>query len=263
MNLFVFDIDGTLIDKDLILPKKTIEVLNKLLDAGNAVAFASGRAYQGAFKFMKHLKESKNKYIIASNGSVIYDYKGDILDSHYIKMKDYVDIYNEFSKEQDFCIMLYQNNMIGYVNNPSYVKIEERSNDMKSFVVDLSNVDLNENIEKVMIESHLIENTNIVIPTSFKERFNVVQGSPHFLEFSHKLADKARGVEFLRNYLRIDPKNIYTFGDSGNDYLMIKNYNGICMGNGFSECKKVAKYVTKPVWENGVVFYLENVLKLM
>ena len=39
---------------------------------------------------------------------------------------------------------------------------------------------------------------------------------------------------------------------------MIKNFNGIAMGNASDECKSVAKFITKSVDENGIIYALEN-----
>ena len=42
---------------------------------------------------------------------------------------------------------------------------------------------------------------------------------------------------------------------------MIKNFNGIAMGNATDEIKKVAKYTTKSVLENGVAYAINNIVK--
>jgi Cof subfamily protein (haloacid dehalogenase superfamily) len=262
MSLFVFDLDGTLIDYDLILKPETINALNLLLEKGHVVCFASGRPFAGAMKFMQHLKDGK-KYLVTSNGAVTYTFDGTVIGSHYIKMQDYIDIYNRYHDNPDFCIMIYQNNMIGYTSNKRYVDIEMISNSIDSFYIDISKVNPNENIEKVMIESHLFVSDDIVLPEDYYDKYNIVKGSPHFLEFTNKVADKSIGVEDLRKFLNIDKKDVYTFGDSGNDYLMLKNFNGICMENGFPECKKVAKYVTKSIRENGVIYALKDILKVI
>ena len=65
----------------------------------------------------------------------------------------------------------------------------------------------------------------------------------------------------MRNYLNIEKESVYTFGDSGNDVKMIKDFNGVAMGNASEECKKVAKFVTKSVDENGVIYALDNFVK--
>lgn len=51
MSLFVFDVDGTLIDRDQVFKKSTIKSLEKLLKGDNIVAIASGRSYFGIRKF--------------------------------------------------------------------------------------------------------------------------------------------------------------------------------------------------------------------
>lgn len=262
MSLFVFDIDGTIVDRSLLVNSETINAINALLNKGNVVAFASGRSFKGAMKFMKLLGDGK-KYLITSNGAVVSDFFNKEISHHYLKMEDFIDIYKRYSSIKDFCIMLYQNDKIGYVSNKRYVDVEMKSNDMESFKINIDTVDKNENIEKVMIESHLIESEDLNIPSEYYQKYNIVKSSRHFIEFTHPGADKAHGVETLRKELNIPKEDVYTFGDSLNDYLMIKNYNGICMENGFEECKAVAKYITKSVNENGVVYALKHILKVI
>jgi hydroxymethylpyrimidine pyrophosphatase-like HAD family hydrolase len=55
------------------------------------------------------------------------------------------------------------------------------------------------------------------------------------------------------NALDIDREDSIAFGDGPNDVEMIQYaQTGVVMGNGFSDLKKVADYVTTDINDNGV-----------
>ena len=80
MNLFVFDIDGTLVNKEQKISSTSVLCLSKLLEKNNYVAIASGRSFFGIKKFFNKIKDfDDKKYIICTNGSTVCDCFGKIL----------------------------------------------------------------------------------------------------------------------------------------------------------------------------------------
>jgi hypothetical protein len=72
-------------------------------------------------------------------------------------------------------------------------------------------------------------------------------------EFTRKGVNKATGMQILMNALDIDREDSIAFGDGPNDVEMIQYaQTGVVMGNGFSDLKKVADYVTTDINDNGV-----------
>jgi len=68
-------------------------------------------------------------------------------------------------------------------------------------------------------------------------------------DFNH---DKGQGVKAVLNYLNIDKKDAYAFGDGANDMEMIQAVEeSYAMANGFEELKKVAKYIAPDCLEDG------------
>lgn len=69
-----------------------------------------------------------------------------------------------------------------------------------------------------------------------------------------KRNSKAIGLQFLCNYLGTDIKDSYAFGDSMNDYEILKAADvGIAMGNAIPALKEVADYVTENIEEDGIL----------
>ena len=66
-------------------------------------------------------------------------------------------------------------------------------------------------------------------------------------------ASKARGLERLCAYYKIPMEKTVAFGDSMNDYEIVRAAGiGVAMGNAVEELKQVADYVTTPIGEDGV-----------
>lgn len=64
---------------------------------------------------------------------------------------------------------------------------------------------------------------------------------------------KAEGLIRLCQYYGIDPSDTVSFGDSMNDYEIIKAAGlGIAMGNAIEELKAVADYTTERIEEDGI-----------
>lgn len=268
-KLFVFDVDGTIATEYKNVNQEVIDCLNSILNKGHVIAIASGRPYIGVKYFLSMLNDGE-KYCICANGTEVTDINGNTLFSKMIPMKEYYDFYSRhlnLLKNNDTNIYCYTHRGLGYFKRDFWVDMECKCNP------GLPGIDLNVNrlkdehpILKFMIdtneeESKRIENEEIL--DIEKDKFRIVRTSNYFLEFFSKEADKKEGVSFLKQYLNIENNDdIYTFGDSGNDYLMIKEFNGIAMGNALQECKDVAKFVTKSCEENGVVFAIKNYCKL-
>ncbi len=66
-------------------------------------------------------------------------------------------------------------------------------------------------------------------------------------------ASKAKGLIRLCRHLGTTPAEAVAFGDSMNDYEILKEAGlGIAMGNAMDELKAVADYVTAPIGEDGI-----------
>ena len=59
---------------------------------------------------------------------------------------------------------------------------------------------------------------------------------------------KSTPIEYLRNFLDIPKKKIYTIGDNDNDYEMVRDYNGFMIGNN-KRLEKVALKKYDAVYE--------------
>ena len=119
--------------------------------------------------------------------------------------------------------------------------------DDKSLVIERNT--LNKKVNTISLAN--IDNVNSIIgvPNDFnvalkdleylKNNYNI-DGyiSRHWININNKKCNKASGIEYLKNKYNLE--NIYTVGDTVNDYLMIKNYKGYAMDVANNYIKEVS-----------------------
>lgn len=267
MRLFVFDVDGTLISHgNTKLKPQLIDKLNEILSNGDVIAIASGRPYSGIMKILSQINNGK-KFCLCANGTQVTDIEGNSLYFCGLTLKDYLTfckVHENILKHRSSNIYCYTSDKIAYLKNNFWIKFEKEANNFAGINLKKEKLAEDYPILKFMIASGPRRSKSFdekQISEDEKIKYHIVRTSPYFLEFINKNSDKAEGVRFLKEYLKIQDENVYTFGDSGNDLLMIKNFNGIAMGNAIKECKEVAKFITKDVDEDGVIYAIDNFVK--
>ena len=78
-------------------------------------------------------------------------------------------------------------------------------------------------------------------------------------EIIPKGIDKGRGMKLVCDYYGIDLKDTIAFGDSMNDYEMLKTAGtGVAMGNACEQLKAAADLVCESVQEDGIYHALKR-----
>lgn len=262
-KLFVFDIDGTLVNRQYELKSEIIEAINILLDMGYYVATCSGRSFKGSMRFLSQFKDG-NKFAICANGSMIYKYNGEMIDYRPLKYKDYLKVYKHTKKVDNFFTYFYSKDELYHIYYDMCIELDKFSNKMESFNVE-DKFKPNDLVDKIMVRDKSREfMEHYKIPCSLKLNYQAVKSSKVFLEVTNKQATKGKGVERLRKHLKISKENVYVFGDSGNDLSMIKKFkNSVAMGNATDEIKNNASYITKSVEDCGISYALREIFKII
>lgn len=260
MKLLVFDVDGTLVGENGELPQSTIDSINERLKMGDAIAIASGRPYLGIKQYLDLFVEGK-KFAIGANGGATYTFKGEVIDFCALTYKDYLDFFNKYHfliNERNASIYCYTLSNVGYFVLTENTYLESTCNGniaLQDFNKEPINLD--EPILKIMVACE----QSVLVDVPFKEekeRFHYVDSSSFYHEFVNLNTDKARGVEVLCKMMHICAKDCYCFGDEMNDFQMIKEFNGVAMGNAVEKVKKIAKFITLNQKEDGVSYAIKN-----
>ena len=257
MKLFVFDVDGTLVYNGGKISSTVKRTIQSRLDNGDALAIASGRPFVGIDIYLSEFK-GEHRYAIGSNGASTYDKEGKTLDILPLKIEDLFELRAKYKEKIENCggaIYAYdiKGNVLAFFES-SWTEDEKKYNHIDVSLLDEETIKNNKYILKVMVAASKEVIKNLAIENEDKKKYNIILSDPKYLEFVNKDADKSEAVGYLAKRLNISDKDIYTFGDQENDVRMIKNYNGIAMGNAIELCKANAKFVTKDVREDGIAY---------
>jgi len=261
MKLFVFDVDDTLVDRDKILRSSTIRSLNKCLTNGDAIAIASGRPFIGINQYLSQLVPGL-KFAIGANGAAVYDQGGKLLDFHGIPFKDFREFYASHQGIRRFGgeIYAYALNEVAYFIFGKAIVLEDQLNHVATRDLMVNPLRDEDMLLKFMTVLAPENSNRLHVSQHEKKKYHVMRSDPSFLEFTSPDVDKATGVEYLRRLLNISKREVFCFGDQGNDLRMIASFRGVAMGNAVPACKKVAEWVTLDVKNDGVSYALEKII---
>ncbi len=256
-KIIFFDIDGTLVDfpnnMDTPLPS-TIDAFNKLRAAGHYIVIATARA-----DVIPSLKDIQFDGYIFCNGN-------------YIEMNKQVWFDNIFTPDQiEFMANLFKHYNAeytfgghhgGWMSSADHPLILRQMELFAKGHYDPTNVDPKMLTWKC---EDVIANMATVMFNSEKDMRECLAKVPRDwvvdpytignirADISLPGFTKGTAVEFVYKKLGIDINDTYAFGDAQNDLEMMSLVGyGVCMGNGTSEMKAKAKYITDSVNKDGI-----------
>ena len=272
INGIVFcDLDGTLLTSNLKITKQTQQTVKKLKDKNVEFVLTSGRC----FKFVKNISNqlTDSDFVIASNGSIIKNQKtNEILFLKSIPNKLVLKIFKLANKLE--CDAFVESSDITFKNCDFETEVLSDIINTKQLKQILKTMP----IIKFCIESYNKQALQTLIKKikKFKEikiahMSNVLYDplAPHnpdeklFIDINNKDVAKGTAINFLIDYLKVDPKNVVSIGDSFNDFSMFEiSGTDVAMGNSLNDLKESADFVTKTNDESGVAVFLEKFFKL-
>ena len=253
MQLYVSDLDGTLLNTEKKISAYSKKELNKLIDKGLDFTIATARTPATVVDILEGINIKLP--VTLMNGVIIYDLK----DNKYIDIKEVdnstvdiiIDIFEKLDK-QVFIYAIKNNHLFVYhkeiINDYEQKYFDERCHKpLKTFVkVDnykealkgskVINFVILDNLETVKKLHDKVRNIEGLIAEYHQD----IYGDGHyFYEIYSKKASKANGIKYLQKY--VDSTEIISFGDNLNDLPMFEiSTECYAMGNGVDALKKMA-----------------------
>jgi len=252
-SIIFFDIDGTLLDHDKKIPSLTKEAIYRLKEEGHEIAIATGRA---PFMFEDIRKELEINTYISYNGQFVV-VNGEV---HYRNPLQYAALRNltELALSNNHPVV-YMDHEDMKANVPEHDYITESIKTLK--IESFPSHDPDYYKEREMYQTLLFCQDGE--ETQYEQTFNqfdFIRWHPVSVDVIPKGGSKAKGIEKVVEILGYPKDRIFAFGDGLNDIEMLSTVkNSVAMGNAEEEVKEVAKYVTKSVNDNGIVYGLEMV----
>lgn len=257
-KIAVFDIDGTLIDRNEVLFKGILEGLTSLKLQGVDLFLATGRNVRSIkdLKLPKEFFELFDSNFICNDGNVIYNYQNDKVNIlKWVSSSTFISVIKNYSKSASFVV---ESNGLLYTNCKSalmkYKLIYRTPREAIKFV----------NTEKLcklrdVTEVHLFYNENIInfqdIPIKYPD-LNVYSVN-HFNGIKLYPANSCKAEGLTENFVPrgINIENVIAFGDAENDITMLEKCGcGVAVVN----CKEILNTIADLKLEMELGMYLQK-----
>jgi Cof subfamily protein (haloacid dehalogenase superfamily) len=265
-DLAVFDLDGTVLNYDLVITDRVLEAFQRLRETGIRLIVATGRHYGSAREHALKLGFDDSDPLICYGGSMVRRMNGEtlmhrtlprdlgieamewasgrglhariFLDERVVSDRDIADLLNDLRHPERFNVTP--------VDSPAAWLRESDEQPTKLVVVDYP-----DNIPNWLDDAR----------SAFEGRLFVTRSLPHYVEISGYTGTKSRALEFMCDHWKVDPARTIAFGDADNDVDMLAFAgHGVSVGGKTAAVRRAADAIAPPVEEDGVAHYLETVL---
>ena len=254
--LFVFDWDGTLVGKSGILNQDIILGIKKIHNLNHNLIIATGRHPSEVSNKIKSNKCLSN-YVIGANGSIIIDRKlnttifsnlinKDLMKSVITEIKNNIDKIKYLKILHDNEIYRFRN-VDDLFNNDIIIENQDILNDPAALI----GVEFKDNVEfKKMIS---------LWNKKYKGVLEISVSANNFLNFNNHNTSKWSAVKWILKNTNIENIHVVAFGDSLNDYHMLKNANtAVVVGKKHSELIEIAHFHIDHPDELGLLKFAEK-----
>lgn len=254
--MFVFDIDGTLLNSNEEILPTTLSSLADLCEQGHRIALCTGRTWACTQPIMHKLSPLVH-YVICGNGSHIRTREGEViydnnLPPHFIRR--FIELVSGIA---DFLIAT--NRMV--ISTSYQTPYHDVDHCMRLF-------DHSRFHERIHAKNLLAFNIE-KIPTDHKEsirkKLNSIDPNirlsplPHMWEVLSGVDNKATALRRLSESTGIPLSDFTAFGDNYNDVDMFKVVGrAVAMANSPDKVKKFAHHVTSSNNEDGIYRFLRE-----
>lgn len=244
-----FDIDGTLYNPRVGVPKSAMQGLRELKKNGHLAFISTGRARA---MISQELVDLGFDGVLAACGTYV-EYDGSVLYNIDLEKEISKNAINTLRKHNVFCILEGQNYL--YMDDSEDFEGDKFS--IKAFKSQFGNkikpiTGMEHHVNKITCKTNKYSNFEEAYK-SIDKYFDCIYHNADFIELVPKGFSKVKGIEAIMKHLGVDIEDTYAFGDSLNDIDMLKFVKyGIAMGNSNPEVLKIVEYKTDNIENDGI-----------
>lgn len=265
-KLLVLDVDGTLLNDEREISKRTLAALLKVQQMGVRIVLASGRPTYGLMPLAKTLELGNyGGFVLSYNGcQIIKAQNGEILFERRInpEMLPYLE---KKARKNGFAIFTYHDDTL-ITDSPDneYIKNEALLNNLKIIREDEFSTAIDFAPCKCMLVSDK-EKALIGLEQHWEKRLagtlDAFRSEPYFLEVVPCGVNKANTLGALLEHLGVTREEVIAVGDGVCDVTMLQLAGmGVAMEHSQDSVKVCADYVTASNEEDGVALAVEKLI---
>ena len=265
-KLLVLDVDGTLLNDEREISKRTLAALLKVQQMGVRIVLASGRPTYGLMPLAKVLELGNyGGFVLSYNGcQIIKAQNGEILFERRInpEMLPYLE---KKARKNGFAIFTYHDdNIITDSPDNEHIKHEAQLNNLRIIREEEFSTAIDFAPCKCMLVSDK-EEALVGLEQHWKRRLagtlDTFRSEPYFLEVVPCGVDKANTLGVLLEHLGVKREEVIAIGDGVCDVTMLQLAGmGVAMGHPQDSVKVCADYVTTSNAEDGVALAVEKLI---
>ena len=265
-ELGAFDLDGTVLRRNLRISGRTVSALRGLRERGVRLVVATGRRFEGAREQAGRLGFGGSDPLICYGGSMVRRMNGETLLHRTLPTELGVEVLGWAAERGLHARVFLDGRVIASPDTPAALEHLRRREESEVLAVDSPTEWLEggeEEPTKLVIVDHPddIEGWLEEARERFRGRLFVTRSLPHYVEVGGLEGTKSKALEFLCGRWGIDPGRVLAFGDADNDIDMLRFAGrGVAVGGMAGEVREAADEVVPGVDEDGVAGYVEKLL---
>lgn len=259
-KLVAFDVDGTLVGRDLSISRRVRDAVDAMLAAGVAGCLVTGRMYRATLPFAREL--GFDAPLICYQGAAIIDPASDDVLAHSALDNAIVLELCDAAKRDGIHLQLYR-------NDEYYCEARNRFSDMYAALALTQPVVVpslrtafaySPSTKAVLVaDAPVAEEYMRKLQDIFGRRAYVTRSLPEFVEVLDPGVDKGAALRFVAQRLGVEIQEVLAIGDSWNDAPLLSAAGfGVAMGNAPPELREAADAVVGDLEHDGVAEALER-----
>ena len=242
IKLIASDMDGTLLDENSQVPPETYDLIVALRERGVHFAASSGRRYDRLCEFFGPVRDQMD--FVAANGAQVYS-QGKAIDR---------EVYSHLAIHRlARAVAMFPNMHLALFDRTKSFLLDDEDKFVREVDKDLPNAEriwelpeASVNIIKASIfcdDGNVMDNA-YVLQRELGDCFTFAPSGNAWIDAMQPGVSKASGIEQLMEHYGIARDEVMAFGDSMNDYEIIRFVGtGCAMGNARPALKAVADRV--------------------
>lgn len=259
IRLIASDMDGTLLDEHSKVPPETYDLIRRLREKGVRFAASSGRRYDTLCEFFAPVVDEMD--FVASNGAQVY-VEGKLIDREVIS--------HLAIKQLVYTVSLFPDMHVVFFDDTNSFLLEDEGMFVREVDKDLPNIkripDLPDPSVSILKASVFCDENVMdcayVLSRELGDKFVFAPSGEHWIDAIQCGVSKATGIRQVMSYYGCMPSEVMAFGDSMNDYEIIKYVgDGCAMANARPALKAVADRIIGANTAQGVQAEMRRVLE--
>ena len=260
IKLIASDMDGTLLNEHGEVPSETFDLILELREKGVHFAASSGRRYDRLCTFFEPVRDEMD--FVASNGAQVYA-EGRVIDREVYSHRSVKHLAQVVDMFDNLHLVLFDRTKSFLMDDENkFVREVDKDLPNAERIWELPSPDVNIIKAAVFCDDGNVMDNAYVLQRELGGEFVFAPSGNSWIDAMQPGISKASGIAQIMEHYGIERDEVIAFGDSMNDYEIIRFVgNGCAMANGRPALKAVADRVVGYNYDQAVQAEMRRILE--